>query len=715
MVVDEFELGGVPTVGALGPGVHAASVSDTVFGFFRARLADLVDAIGGASGVDLSTVVAHIDPSPCDVGERGALVDVCWEQWQGDTRVTVHNRRQFYVEVGVVPPPDAERGPALLAGTVAPYGTAHPSAILPPGGSTRFDLGDDWSGSDLAEVWSGASPDAMAVELVDLLIRQVPGGGAALDRLLRGAADASVFIEKVSDLADVLRLGEVWSALGRGDVATGIGLLVNSAYGGDGLNPELVELVTGSGLLEACGFDLSTASATYVVEEIVRAVIEYLLASPPADEVILLADLADALLETDDLEHSVYVPRIDPPSETATTTTSTTVSSSTTTTVGTTTTTEPPTTSGDIAYGQRREGYVREDHESLWFFDGTEGDEVVIDVIGVDGFDTWMELIGPDGTSIDTDDDSGTGADARIEAVLPETGDYTILVRGYSFSGGAFVVELEGTAGASDSFDGYVYVFEGIHNDIHFTNVVEGWVEQDSLSVWGLAGTPWNELSPNAVVSVHVMGLDGFDPVISVYGPEGDFLIEDDDGGPGSVSYVEFLPPVWGVYELRIHGYGGQSGSFRIEVELFIDDDPPDSTTTTSPPATTTTLPVDLGTGDVQVTLQWWSDVDLDLFVDDPTGATTSYSNPTSSSGGILDVDANYPCDTATTSPVENVYWPFGQSPRGWFEVEVHYQTGCGTAGTQTGRLAITIDGRVAEDFTFSIDPGGTFTHSFSY
>src|SRR5581483_1257465 len=57
------------------------------------------------------------------------------------------------------------------------------------------------------------------------------------------------------------------------------------------------------------------------------------------------------------------------------------------------------------------------------------------------------------------------------------------------------------------------------------------------------------------------------------------------------------------------------------------------------PPPLTGPAGQTLGTGAVQVTLQWSSAADLDLHVVDPTGTEISYQQRNASSGGSLDVD----------------------------------------------------------------------------
>jgi hypothetical protein len=122
-----------------------------------------------------------------------------------------------------------------------------------------------------------------------------------------------------------------------------------------------------------------------------------------------------------------------------------------------------------------------------------------------------------------------------------------------------------------------------------------------------------------------------------------------------------------------------------------------------------------LGTGDVQVTLRWTSTVDLDLSVTDPNGAVVSYSVPTIASGGRLDRDANFPCGSATVSPVENVFWPPHGAPPGPYRATVLYQTACATAGTQAYELIVRIDGQVVEQVRSTIEPGQELTIEFTY
>jgi hypothetical protein len=171
-------------------------------------------------------------------------------------------------------------------------------------------------------------------------------------------------------------------------------------------------------------------------------------------------------------------------------------------------------------------------------------------------------------------------------------------------------------------------------------------------------------------------------------------------------------------------------GEFAEECELDTDEfavaptttEAPDTTTTTEGETTTTTATdgttttVVLGTGDVQVTLEWDSNADLDLAVTDPTGEEVSFSNsgPTAT-GGELDVDSNVGCDDEGS--VENIFWPPGQAPAGEYTASVTgFTTDTCSQGAQSGDFVLTI--RVAgspdEVQTGSVSEGETLTFPFA-
>lgn len=98
--------------------------------------------------------------------------------------------------------------------------------------------------------------------------------------------------------------------------------------------------------------------------------------------------------------------------------------------------------------------------------------------------------------------------------------------------------------------------------------------------------------------------------------------------------------------------------------------------------------------GDIQISLLWNNFNDLDLHVICPSGERISYQNKHSRCGGELDVDMNAG-GRNSREPVENIYWPKGQSPKGKFQVFVHHYANHGDRDPTAFRVAVTIGGEI--------------------
>lgn len=107
-------------------------------------------------------------------------------------------------------------------------------------------------------------------------------------------------------------------------------------------------------------------------------------------------------------------------------------------------------------------------------------------------------------------------------------------------------------------------------------------------------------------------------------------------------------------------------------------------------------------TGEVQVSVSWDQPADVDLHVVDPSGEEIYYGNPSSSSGGQLDVDSNSACSIDNKN-IENIRWT-GSAPAGTYTVRVDYWKSCGVA--QTNYVVTVKNGVVTTTYT------GTFTGS---
>jgi hypothetical protein len=96
---------------------------------------------------------------------------------------------------------------------------------------------------------------------------------------------------------------------------------------------------------------------------------------------------------------------------------------------------------GTISFGQSVTEQIYSDVEAHdWTFEGTQGDQVEIWVVGDGASDPRARLIGPNDNLIARDDDGGGDLDSYISASLPRTGTYTIRID--MFEPGSYTLSL---------------------------------------------------------------------------------------------------------------------------------------------------------------------------------------------------------------------------------------------------------------------------------
>jgi len=92
------------------------------------------------------------------------------------------------------------------------------------------------------------------------------------------------------------------------------------------------------------------------------------------------------------------------------------------------------------------------------------------------------------------------------------------------------------------------------------------------------------------------------------------------------------------------------------------------------------------GYGDIQITLTWDNEADLDLHVIDPSGEEIYWLNTSSVSGGYLDFD------NITGFGPENVFWEDGMAPSGVYDVYVHHYTWSDAGYPQSSNFEVLIN-----------------------
>jgi hypothetical protein len=112
---------------------------------------------------------------------------------------------------------------------------------------------------------------------------------------------------------------------------------------------------------------------------------------------------------------------------------------------------------------------------------------------------------------------------------------------------------------------------------------------------------------------------------------------------------------------------------------------------------------IQVGTGDVQISVSWDADSDVDLHVVDPKGDEVYYNNSPVPSGGDLDLDSNADCDIDHKRN-ENVTW--ARAPAGRYTVRVDLYKSCGVASTNYV-VTVQVVGQPTKTFTGSFGNAG--------
>jgi hypothetical protein len=223
----------------------------------------------------------------------------------------------------------------------------------------------------------------------------------------------------------------------------------------------------------------------------------------------------------------------------------------------------------------------------------------------------------------------------------------------------------------------------------------------------------------NQVLALSMTRVSGnLDTLLVVLDPNGQVIADNDDIVAGNVtdSAINNPPlrlPADGVYTVLATRYGKDVGGTAGEYEILLL--PQESA-----------LPqevIDLGlpTGDIQITLVWNTNADLQLLVRDPSGQSVYDDRLTVPSGGRMTAQGNLNCVASLTTPVSHIYWPPGLGRGGDYEIEVWYQNQCNDTRAVNAQLYITVAGQqtvlpITPQFndrfvtSFRIEPDGQAT-----
>ena len=193
------------------------------------------------------------------------------------------------------------------------------------------------------------------------------------------------------------------------------------------------------------------------------------------------------------------------------------------------------TVAGQLTYDESVDGEVTDTENSVWTFEGEEGDAVTLTVSGGD-LDTELVLLDPSGEELARDDDTGIDYNPLLVAVeLPEDGVYTVEVNSIGGGEGPFSLLMEKAVIVPPQ-------------PIEYGESVTGELTQPQGDRWSFSGEKGD------IVQVTLTA--DYDNLLELRDSANEILIQDDDsGGSGNAAIAGFPLPEDGDYMIFVRAY----------------------------------------------------------------------------------------------------------------------------------------------------------------
>ena len=219
-----------------------------------------------------------------------------------------------------------------------------------------------------------------------------------------------------------------------------------------------------------------------------------------------------------------------------------------------------------LPVGSAVAGALTEDDDSdasgsrmqAWKLVAQEGQELMVSASS-GNFDAEVYVIGPDGTLLASDDDSGGRLDALAFIEIPNDGEYRVVVKSHSPDGvGAFELRVDDVPSRLDSVD-----------VIPSGTLVVGTALEAELQAAGsgpaIADQGWTLERCGGQTLVIELSSDDFDPMIRVVGADLAQPLENDDYGDSLNSRVELQCQENASYTVVVSSVlGGEGGRYRL-------------------------------------------------------------------------------------------------------------------------------------------------------
>jgi hypothetical protein len=226
---------------------------------------------------------------------------------------------------------------------------------------------------------------------------------------------------------------------------------------------------------------------------------------------------------------------------------------------------------GTMNIGEIKSGSLDVWTGDAWVFNGNLGDVISVGARSIE-FDTVLSIYGPDLHREAWDDDSLGNYNSLVRGLtLPSSGRYTIVIRSFS---DAEVGSYELGSASGNAIPGWEPEL-GEGAVIEFGETLDGNLASTQGEQWAFNGSAGDS------ILISLISAD-FDSMLTLFGPSGEFLTFDDDGGTGSNAVINgYTLPLTGTYYVDVLSYGtGATGTYSLMLDYTSPGDVPSSVNT---------------------------------------------------------------------------------------------------------------------------------------
>lgn len=200
----------------------------------------------------------------------------------------------------------------------------------------------------------------------------------------------------------------------------------------------------------------------------------------------------------------------------------------------------------ELSYGEPATVMLFNPTGDHWTFNGTAGDLVDVIVLA-ESFDSVVDLIGPDGQTLATNDTTENFMGSEILITLPTTGTYEIIVRDYSASGsGIYTLSVQ---------------------TVTMQTLVVGQTVNGELL--GPSGDRYTFTAEPGTALMIVMNSTDFDTYLEVYDSNQNEVAYNDDAGSTSISRIFFTSASGETYTILARSFSasGPFGNYTLSLD----------------------------------------------------------------------------------------------------------------------------------------------------